>query len=198
MATTRAEMNRRRLAWANLPPSDPPKTFDTLVDRKDVRGLWQATAAAKVWAEGAGTPWLVLVGSNGVAKSHIAEAALRLVVNRGEWARWESVVDLLSRLRSCYSSGEDADALLRRVWTTPWLVLDDLGRESPSPWAQEKLYILVNERSTRRLRTLTTLNDGLESLAAKLGRATASRVFDTGSRLTTIVTVSGPDWRTER
>ena len=197
-AEARAARERGRLAWANLPPSVPPKTFDTLVDRRDVQGLRQAIAAAKAWASGHGTPWLVLVGSNGAGKSHIAEAALRVVVERGERARLESVVDLLSRLRSCYSSGEDSDALLRRVWGTPWLVLDDLGREKTSEWVQDRLYTLVNERSTRRLRTIVTTNDGLDSLAAKLGRATAERVFDTGSGLATIVPVSGPSWRTER
>lgn len=189
------DLDAARIVWANLPSSGAAKIWSSLELRSDVPGLVHARAHALRWVAGYGAPWLVLVGGNGLGKSHIAEAAIRDLVAQGKRARWEPVVSLLQGLRRCYDRGESADDLLETVAATPWLVLDDLGRERGTDWVRERLYWLVNERSTKHLRTLVTTNEGLVSIGATLGRATAERVYDTGSGLTEIVTLTGESWR---
>src|SRR5690606_17410910 len=48
------------------------------------------------------------------------------------------------------------------------LVLDDLGTESATPWAREKLYQLFNYRYNTRLPTIITTSHGLEELDPRL------------------------------
>ena len=52
------------------------------------------------------------------------------------------VPDLLDHLRATYSPNSPVqyDQLFEQVKSTPLLILDDLGAETSTPWAKEKLY----------------------------------------------------------
>lgn len=54
------------------------------------------------------------------------------------------------------------------------IVLDDLGAESSTGWAVEKLYMLVDMRYRDEKPLIVTTNYGLEELKEKLG----IRIFD--------------------
>lgn len=182
----------RRLAWAHL-PSGTDKRLSTLRPRSEVRGLSEAVGAVLAWLEGEGPPWVVLTGSWGVGKSHLAEGAVRALVERGERARWQPVVDLLATMRRMIGAGGDPEGFLAQVAATPWLALDDLGRERATDWAQDALFRLVQERQNPPRRTLVTTNETKESLGDHVGGAIASRVFD--HSLARVVVLQGPDWR---
>ena len=70
------------------------------------------------------------------------------------------VPDLLDHLRSAYQPGSDVgyDDLFEMLRTAPVLVLDDLGVQSSTPWAQEKLFQLINHRYNAQLPTVFTTN----------------------------------------
>jgi DNA replication protein DnaC len=68
------------------------------------------------------------------------------------------------------------------------LVLDDLGTESATPWAREKLFQLLNHRYVTRLATVITMSD-LSKTDARL----ISRISDT-SRCT-VFHVEAPSYR---
>ncbi len=55
------------------------------------------------------------------------------------------VPDLLDHLRATFSpsSTVSLDRRFEEVRTTPLLILDDLGTQSATPWAREKLYQIV-------------------------------------------------------
>ncbi|MFO7738631.1 MAG: hypothetical protein R6V46_09160 [Desulfatiglandaceae bacterium] len=48
------------------------------------------------------------------------------------------------------------------------LVLDDLGTESATPWAKEKLFQLINSRYVARLPTVVTTASPIRELDPKL------------------------------
>ena len=75
------------------------------------------------------------------------------LLERGEPALFVVVPDLLDHLRAAYRPGAEIgyDELFERVRSAPVLVLDDLGTQSPTPWAQEKLFQLINHRFNTRL-----------------------------------------------
>src|SRR5438105_4159382 len=50
----------------------------------------------------------------------------------------------------------------------PVPVLDDLAPRSPTPWAQEKLFQLINHRYNERLPTVVTTNIAPEQLDERL------------------------------
>ena len=70
------------------------------------------------------------------------------------------------------------------------LILDDLGAEQSTPWANEKLFQLLNYRYNARLSTVFTTNQvGLEGIAPRL----RSRMRD--RRLVQTVVMDAPDFR---
>jgi len=93
------------------------------------------------------------------------------------------VPDLLDHLRAAYNPGSELpyDELFEQVRNTPLVVLDDLGAHSATPWAQEKLFQLINHRYNHRLPTVFTTSRSVEEiderLRTRLTDAGLSRVF---------------------
>lgn len=120
--------------------------------------------------------WLVLTGSYGCGKTHLAAAIANQRLALGQEVLFVLVPDLLDHLRATFGphSAVRFDELFEHVRTTPLLVLDDLGSQSGSPWAQEKLFQLLNHRYNAQLPTVITTNQRLEELDQRL----RSRLFD--------------------
>jgi DNA replication protein DnaC len=135
--------------------------------------------------------WLLFQGSYGSGKTHLAAAIGNHRLALGETVMFVTVPDLLDHLRAAYapSSEIEYDELFERVRTAPLLILDDFGAESPTPWAQEKMYQLVNHRYLHRLPTVLTTNTDLTLLDPRI----RSRIVD--SFLTQIVQMQLPDYR---
>jgi DNA replication protein DnaC len=72
------------------------------------------------------------------------------------------------------------------------LILDDLGTESATPWAREKLFQLLNYRYAARLPTVITTFSTLEELDERL----ASRMED--SSRCTVHGITAPSYRGSR
>ena len=104
--------------------------------------------------------WIVLSGASGCGKTHIAAAIVNRLLEHGSPALFVVVPDLLDHLRAAYQPGAEVgyDELFERVRNTPVLVLDDLGTQAPTAWAQEKLFQLINHRFNSRLPTVVTTN----------------------------------------
>ncbi len=110
--------------------------------------------------------WLMLQGANGCGKTHLAAAIANRVLNNGRSAFFAVVPDLLDYLRASFAPGKDApyDELFEQVRNVDLLVLDDLGAQSTTPWAQEKLYQVVNYRHVSGLPTVVTTDQPLDAL----------------------------------
>lgn len=78
-----------------------------------------------------------------------------------------SVADLLRRQRATFRSGEGTD-LVDRALSVFFLVLDDLGGQSMTPWVLESLYVVLDERLKDRRPTCITSNYDPASLAQVL------------------------------
>ncbi len=135
--------------------------------------------------------WLVFQGGNGCGKTHLACAIANYRLQVGEPALFIVVADLLDYLRSTFSpdSKVSYDKVFEQVKKTPLLILDDFGEQSTTPWAQEKLYQLINYRYNARLPTVITTCFSLEEIEARI----SSRMVDPSLSLVFNITV--PDYR---
>jgi DNA replication protein DnaC len=124
--------------------------------------------------------WLVLAGTHGCGKTHLAAAIANKVLARSDdadGAMFVVVPDLLDHLRSAFSpqSNVPYDRLFDAVKNSPMLVLDDLGTESATPWAKEKLFQLLNYRYSALLPTVITTS----STPSEIEPWLRTRMFDT-------------------
>jgi DNA replication protein DnaC len=148
-------------------------TFDNfLVDGfrpHEEQTLRQAYRRAREFAENP-DGWLILLGEYGCGKTHLAAAIANYCLLRGHPTLFVVVPDLLDHLRATYSPGSSVtyDERFEAILTTPLLILDDLGTQQATPWAQEKLYQVFNYRYNARLPTVVTSNRLLEEMDPRL------------------------------
>lgn len=142
-----------RLTFENLSPygRSPNPAHQEVFSR--------AAEAARRFAD-APSGWIVLTGASGCGKTHLAAAITGHCIQRGQAALFMVVPDLLDHLRAAYQPDSEVgyDDLFEMVRGAPVLVLDDLGVQSSTPWAEEKMFQLINHRYVSRMPTVFTTN----------------------------------------
>src|SRR5438105_5724124 len=105
--------------------------------------------------------WLVLIGPNGCGKTHLAAAIANQYLEEGAAVLFITVIDLLEHLRATFAPTSTVvyDQLFSRMREAALLVLDDLGAHQSSPWANEKLFQLLNYRYNLCIPTIITMNN---------------------------------------
>jgi DNA replication protein DnaC len=138
--------------------------------------------------------WLILEGDNGCGKTHLAISIAKHCLNDGAIVLFAVVPDLLDYLRATFAPNaeEPYDEAFLKMREAELLVLDDLGAEHSTPWANEKLFQLLNYRYNGRLATVITTNKiGLAGIENRI----RSRLSD--KRLVRVVTMGeAQDFRT--
>jgi DNA replication protein DnaC len=134
--------------------------------------------------------WLLLMGGYGCGKTHIAAAIANFAVNLGVPTLFLTVPDLLDWLRFSFDSTEaNFEQRFDEIRNIALLVLDDLGTQNTTPWAQEKLFQIINHRYVAKLPMVITTNLDLDEIDGRV----RSRLKD--PELVTSVRISAPDYR---
>ncbi len=151
--------------------------------------LKKAFEAARKYAEHP-KGWLVFTGSHGSGKTHLAAAIANYAQDLGRVPLFVMVPDLLDHLRATFnpSSPVSYDRRFEEIRNSELLVLDDLGTQSATPWAREKLYQLFTHRYNAQLPTVITTADRLDDMDPRI----RSRMLDT--RLCTIYALTAPSY----
>jgi len=158
--------------------------------KQDLKDLKKAFDAAREFAEHP-RGWLLLTGPYGSGKTHLAAAIGNYQAGSGFPPLMVSVPDLLDHLRATFSpnSPVSLDRRFEEIKTTRLLILDDLGTQSATPWAREKLYQLFNYRYNAELPTVITTANTEEDLDPRL----FSRMQD--ERICKVVVIPVPAYR---
>jgi hypothetical protein len=105
------------------------------------------------------------------------------------------VPELLDDIRAGYGSRrdyyDDEEDALSRAKKAPFLVLDDIGAERSTEWAQDTLNKIIDYRHRNQLPTVLTSNLAPEELADWLGERTMWRIVENAE----IVHLDGPNLR---
>jgi DNA replication protein DnaC len=135
--------------------------------------------------------WLIFQGVNGCGKTHLAAAIANYRLAQGKPVFFVVVPDLLDHLRSTFSpdSKISYDEFSEKLKETPLLILDDFGEQAATPWAQEKLYQLINYRYNARLPMVVTTCLSLDEIETRI----SSRMVD--PRISLVFNITAPDYR---
>jgi DNA replication protein DnaC len=151
--------------------------------------LEQAYLTAKNYAanpEG----WLVFHGEPWNGKTHLAAAIGHSLTSQQKQVLFVNVPDLLDHLRATFNPESDTayDRRFEDIRTASYLILNDLGTQSTTPWTREKLYQLFNHRYNSELPTVITVSSRLPDLDKRL----LSRITD--GRLSRVIEITVPSY----
>src|SRR3989441_8104945 len=104
---------------------------------------------------------LLLIGSIGVGKTHLAVGIIKeLILGKGIACLFYDYRELLKEIQNCYNDSVKATELdvLRPVFETEVLVLDELGAVKPTEWVWDTVSLILNTRYNDNRTTIITTN----------------------------------------
>ena len=138
---------------------------------------------ASHFATGAGN--LLLYGSTGLGKTHLALAIGSAVGLQGYSVCYETAISLFDKLQKArFTPNEDTVAQADRLENCDLLIIDDLGTEMPGQFVTAALYGLLNQRLLSGKPMIITTNLAVEETSARYSPQIASRLYGEFKRLT--------------
>lgn len=168
------QRHRRVQRLLDLPHRLQHWTFDTFTvyDEADPpRGRGSNRTAYEAAQAFAAEPsgWLLLTGPVGTGKTHLLAAIGHACTAHARPVAFATAPDLLDALRDGYDDPAfDYSARFTQLRTIAVLLLDDLGTEVATSWAQEKLFQLLNARYNAGRPTAIATNLPLRQLPRRL------------------------------
>jgi DNA replication protein DnaC len=139
---------------------------------------------ARAWYTGDRLPWLLLADGHGGGKTGLAIGIVKLALADDVGAVFRVTADLLDELRACYGTEDGSiERLMDALKGLELLVLDDVGAERMTGWAEEKLFQLLNHRHNHHRRTVLTTNLSPDGLMDHVGERIFWRIKAMSKRL---------------
>ena len=145
---------------------------------------------------------LLLMGSVGTGKTHLAVAALQQIMKETRppvHGRFADFTSLVLDFQMTFDGSGSSRAIMEPLVEADLLVLDELGAGKTTPWVMDLLYYLVNKRYLEGRVTIFTTNysdrprSHEESLADRVSQRIRSRLYE----MCRPVELRGQDYRAE-
>lgn len=166
---------------SNLGERFSKSTFESFLDRNGSETAYKvAVKYVKTFKEWNGES-LMLWGEPGNGKTHLAAAIVNELSKKGYIVVFQSVPELLQRIRSTFNSEnkEDETQIMRALLECDLLILDDIGAEKTTEWVEEKLFNIIDGRYRKELPTLYTSNLEPKELKNQVGKRSYDRMVET-------------------
>lgn len=146
---------------------------------------------------------LLLMGTCGVGKTHLAVALLKgVIIEKRDSGLFYDFRDLLRDIQASWNSVSRTSELeiLRPVLDAKVLVLDELGANKPTDWVRDTIAYIINSRYNDKKLTIFTSNfldapphNREENLTDRIGVRMRSRLHE----MCKDIEINGEDFRQE-
>jgi DNA replication protein DnaC len=163
-------------------------TLDSLVVEGDSQR--RVLQVVRAWLDSE-TPGLFLCGPCGTGKTHLAVGALLDIRELRYSGRFVSVQELLLECRDSFRNDSGLNSVLEKYSDYDALLLDDLGAENSTPFAQETVGTLIDRAYRKDQQLIVTSNFDLDDLAKRLNMRIADRLVE----MCRLIKFAGPSYR---
>lgn len=166
---------------SNLGERFSKSTFEAFLNRNGSETVHKiAMEYVKTFKEWNGES-LMIWGEPGNGKTHLAAAIVNVLSEKGYIVVFQSVPELLQRIRSTFNSEnkENETQIMRALLECDLLILDDIGAEKTTEWVEEKLFNIIDGRYRKELPTLYTSNLEPKELKNQVGKRSYDRMVET-------------------
>ena len=111
-----------------------------------------------------------IVGDVGVGKTYYATAIVKHLIDSGKSVKVIDTPRLMSSLKGTFGSDLTEDQVMYEYTNCDVLMLDDMGKETPTDWVLMQLFRLVNERYEQMRPVIITTQFAPRDLANRLAR----------------------------
>ncbi len=138
---------------------------------------------ARLFSHGVGN--LLLFGSTGLGKTHLALAIGSAVGAQGYSVCYETAISLFDKLQKArFTPNEETISQADRLGNCDLLIVDDLGTEMPGQFVTAALYGLLNQRLISGKPMIITTNLTVEETSNRYSPQISSRLYGEFKRLT--------------
>ena len=143
---------------------------------------------------------LLLMGTVGVGKTHLAVSILKGLTERGFTCLFYEFGALLKSIQDSYNSVSQTSELkvLQPIFDAEVLVLDEIGASKPTDWVRDTMANIINTRYNDKKLTIFTTNylderqsEREETLEDRIGVRLRSRLYE----MCKTVPLTGEDFR---
>ena len=143
---------------------------------------------------------ILLSGTVGVGKTHLAVSILKALTERGFSCLFYEFGSLLKEIQGSYTPSTQSSEwkILSPVLEAEILVLDELGAAKPTDWVKDTMAFIINSRYNDKKLTIFTTNylddrrsEREETLEDRIGVRLRSRLFE----MCKTIELSGEDFR---
>jgi DNA replication protein DnaC len=168
--------------------------FKTSFEGEENPILKRCLQRAEKFADAPHGKWLVIWGERGAGKSHLCAAVDNHLYQTRTPSLFITMPDLLASLRQAMEFEKNTElesysGRMRLFKTAPVLILDDLGADTGSPWADGVLFEIIDYRYRNRLATMICTNVNPDDFDPRI----ASRMQD--KEFATVIENAAPDFR---
>jgi DNA replication protein DnaC len=121
---------------------------------------------------------LLIIGKIGTGKTHLGVGIIKkLILNKGVPCLFYDYRELLKQIQNSYNAAVQTTELdvLRPVFDTEVLVLDELGAVKPTEWVWDTVSLILNTRYNDNRTTIITTNFEDQPAASAAGSYSAAK-----------------------
>jgi DNA replication protein DnaC len=176
----RSDPKRKLTVAARIPERYSDCSFDTFETKQNTK-----IDAALLYARSLVDDYpavdrgLLLMGSVGVGKTHLAVSIIRGLIARGFACIFSESGSLLKEIQDSYNPISKSSELrvLAPIYEADVLVLDELGATVPTDWVRDTIYQIINKRYNDNKLTIFTTNYLDKPRVENQDTSTSARTF---------------------